>query len=209
VYSEPVHSAEKEDIMTATTNDRGPHSLGDNIRALRSKWGWIVALGVIFMIAGIIALGSVVMATVSAVLIVGIMMIMAGVAEIIAAFNVKDWGKFALWMLVGLLYVGAGVICIVDPLAAAVILTLLVGAALVVGGILRMVLAWNMREAGKPWGWVVVSGIISLLLGFMIIAQWPYSGVYVLGIFLGIDLIFIGSGWIAIGLALRQRAARA
>jgi uncharacterized membrane protein HdeD (DUF308 family) len=204
VYSEPVHSAEKEDIMTATTN-----SLGDNIRALRAKWGWIVALGVIFMIAGIIALGSVVMATVSAVLIVGIMMIMAGVAEIIAAFNVKDWGKFALWMLLGLLYVAAGVICIVDPLAAAVILTLMVGAALVVGGILRMVLAWNMREAGKPWGWVVVSGIISLLLGFMIIAQWPYSGVYVLGIFLGIDLIFIGSGWIAIGLALRQRAVRA
>jgi uncharacterized membrane protein HdeD (DUF308 family) len=195
--------------MTATTNDRGPHSLGDNIRALRAKWGWIVALGVIFMIAGIIALGSVVMATVSAVLIVGIMMIMAGVAEIIAAFNVKDWGKFALWMLLGLLYVAAGVICIVDPLAAAVILTLMVGAALVVGGILRMVLAWNMREAGKPWGWVVVSGIISLLLGFMIIAQWPYSGVYVLGIFLGIDLIFIGSGWIAIGLALRQRAVRA
>jgi uncharacterized membrane protein HdeD (DUF308 family) len=195
--------------MTATINEPGPHNLGDSIRALRAKWGWIVALGIIFMIAGVIALGSVVMATVSAVLIVGIMMIMAGVAEIIAAFNVKDWGKFALWMLLGLLYVGAGVICIVDPLAAAVILTLMVGAALVVGGILRMVLAWNMREAGKPWGWVVVSGIISLLLGLMIIAQWPYSGVYVLGIFLGIDLIFIGSSWLAIGLALKRRPARA
>jgi uncharacterized membrane protein HdeD (DUF308 family) len=194
--------------MTTTTNDpAGPHSLGDSIRALRAKWGWIVALGIIFMIAGVIALGSVVMATVSAVLIVGIMMIMAGVAEIIAAFNVKDWGKFALWMLLGLLYVGAGVICIIDPLAAALILTLMVGAALVVGGILRMVLAWNMREAGKPWGWVLVSGIISLLLGLEIIAQWPYSGVYVLGIFLGIDLIFIGSGWLSIGLALKRRAA--
>jgi uncharacterized membrane protein HdeD (DUF308 family) len=195
--------------MTAAINEPGPHGLGDSIRALRAKWGWIVALGIIFMIAGVIALGSVVMATVSAVLIVGIMMIMAGVAEIIAAFNVKDWGKFALWMLLGLLYVAAGVICIVDPLAAAVILTLMVGAALVVGGILRMVLAWNMREAGKPWGWVVVSGIISLLLGLMIIAQWPYSGVYVLGIFLGIDLIFIGSSWLAIGLALKRRPARA
>jgi uncharacterized membrane protein HdeD (DUF308 family) len=193
--------------MTATVNEPGPHSLGDSIRALRAKWGWIVALGIIFMIAGVIALGSVVMATVSAVLIVGIMMIMAGVAEIIAAFNVKDWGKFALWMLLGLLYVGAGVICIIDPLAAALVLTLMVGAALVVGGILRMVLAWNMREAGKPWGWVLVSGIISLLLGLEIIAQWPYSGVYVLGIFLGIDLIFIGSGWLSIGLALKRRAA--
>ena len=195
--------------MTATTNDPGPHSLGDSIRALRAKWGWIVALGVIFMIAGVIALGSVVAATASAVLIVGIMMIMAGVAEIIAAFNVKDWGKFAVWMLLGLLYVAAGVICFLNPFAAATVLTLLLGVALVVGGIVRMFLAWHMREAGKPWGWVVVSGVISLLLGLMIIAQWPYSSFYVLGIFLGIDLIFIGSSWLTIGLALRQRAARA
>ena len=64
-----------------------------------------------------------------------------------------------------------------------------------------------MREAGKPWGWVVVSGIISLLLGLMIVAKWPYSSVYVLGIFLGIDLIFIGSSWLTIGLALKRRHA--
>jgi uncharacterized membrane protein HdeD (DUF308 family) len=195
--------------MTATVNEPGPHSLGDSLRALRAKWGWIVALGVIFMIAGIIALGSVVMATVSAVLIVGIMMIMAGVAEIIAAFNVKEWGKAAFWGLLGLLYVVAGVICFLNPFAAATVLTLFLGIALVFGGIVRMFLAWHMREAGKPWGWVVVSGIISLLLGLMIIAQWPYSSFFVLGIFLGIDLIFIGSGWLTIGLALRQRAARA
>ena len=64
-----------------------------------------------------------------------------------------------------------------------------------------------MRGAGKPWGWVVVSGIISLLLGLMIIAKWPYSGFYVLGLFLGVDLIFIGSGWLSIGLALKRRPA--
>ncbi len=195
--------------MTATVNEPGPQSLGDSLRALRAKWGWIVALGVIFMIAGIIALGSVVMATVSAVLIVGIMMIMAGVAEIIAAFRVKDWGKAIFWGLLGVLYVAAGIIAINNPFAAATILTLFLGIALIAGGIVRMFLAWHMREAGKPWGWVVVSGIISLLLGLMIIAQWPYSSFFVLGIFLGIDLIFIGSGWISIGLALRQRAARA
>ena len=155
--------------MTATTNSPSdPHSLGDNLRALRAKWGWIVALGVIFMIAGVIALGSVVM---------------------------------------GALYVAAGVVAIERPLMAAAVLTLLLGIALMVGGIGRIFLAWHMREAGKPWGWVVVSGIISLLLGLMIVAKWPYSSVYVLGIFLGIDLIFIGSSWFTIGLALKRRHA--
>jgi uncharacterized membrane protein HdeD (DUF308 family) len=207
VYPWPVSSAEKENDMTATTNSPEPHSLGSSIHTLRARWGWIVALGIIFMIAGVIALGSVVMATVSAVWIVGIMMIMAGVAEIIAAFRVKEWGKAIVWGLVGALYVAAGVIAFESPLLAATVLTLLLGIALMVGGIVRMFLAWHMREAGKPWGWVVVSGIISLLLGLMIVAQWPYSGLYVLGIFLGIDLIFIGSSWLTIGLALKRRHA--
>ena len=71
---------------------------------------------------------------------------------------------------------------------------------------MRIFLAFEMRSAGKPWGWVVVSGIITLLLGLMIIAQWPASSFFVLGIFLGIDLIFIGSGWITMGMALKKRA---
>ena len=194
--------------MTVTSNSpASPHNLGDGIRTLRAKWGWIVALGIIFMIAGVIALGSVVVATASAVLIVGIMMIMAGVAEIFAAFRVKDWGKAIFWGLLGALYVVAGFIAFENPLLAAAVLTLFLGIALMAGGIVRMFLAWHMREAGKPWGWVVVSGLISLLLGLMIIAKWPYSSVYVLGIFLGVDLIFIGSSWLTIGLALRRRQA--
>jgi uncharacterized membrane protein HdeD (DUF308 family) len=192
--------------MSVTSNSPAPQSLGEGVNALRGKWGWIVALGVIFMIAGVIALGSVVMATETAVLVVGIMMVMAGVAEIISAFNVKDWGKFALWMLLGLLYVAAGVICWLNPLMAATTLTLFLGIALMIGGIVRGYLAWNVREAGKPWGWVAVSALITLLLGLMIVAKWPYSSVYTLGIFLGVDLIFIGSAWLTIGLALKKRA---
>jgi uncharacterized membrane protein HdeD (DUF308 family) len=194
--------------MSVTSNSPGPQQgLAEGIRALRGKWGWIVALGVVFMIAGVIALGSVVMATETAVLVVGIMMAMAGVSEIIAAFGVKDWGKFVLWMLLGLLYVAAGVICWLNPLMAATTLTLLLGIALMIGGIVRGYLAWNVREAGKPWGWVAVSAVITLLLGLMIIAKWPYSSLYTLGVFLGIDLIFIGSGWLTIGLALKNKRA--
>ncbi len=192
--------------MSMTANNSAPQSLADGLKALRAKWGWIVALGVVFLIAGIIALGSVVAATETAVLVVGIMMLMGGVAEIIAAFGVKSWGKFLFWLLLGVLYVAAGIIAIMNPLLAATYLTLMLGFALVFGGVLRIFLAFQMKSAGGPWGWVVLSGLITLLLGGMIIAQWPASSLFVLGIFLGIDLIFIGAGWITMGLALKKRA---
>jgi uncharacterized membrane protein HdeD (DUF308 family) len=142
--------------MSVTSNTpvpgSGPHNLGEGLRALRAKSGWIVALGIIFMIAGVIALGSVMMATLSAIYVIGIMMIMAGVTEIITAFNVKDWGRFALWMLLGLLYVAAGIICFFRPFEAVAIVTLMLGIALIIGGVVRGFLAWSVREAGKPWG---------------------------------------------------------
>ena len=78
------------------------------IETLRAKWGWIVALGVIYSVAGFIALGSVLTATVASVFIVGIMMLIAGVAEVINAFQVKTWGKFLFWVLLGVLYIVAG-----------------------------------------------------------------------------------------------------
>ncbi len=190
--------------MSMTADKSGPNSLGEGLKMLSAKWGWIVALGIVFMIAGVVALGSVVSATESAVLIVGIMMIMGGVAELIAAFSVKSWGKFAFWLLLGALYVAAGVIAILNPFAAATILTLMLGIALAVGGLLRIFLAFQMKH-GSSWGWVALSGVVTLLLGAMIIAQWPASSFFVLGIFLGIDLIFIGSSWLTMGLALRKR----
>jgi uncharacterized membrane protein HdeD (DUF308 family) len=69
------------------------------LEPLRSKWGWIVALGIVYMVAGLIALGSVVTATIASVFVVGIMMLIAGVAEVINAFQVKTWGRFLLWLL--------------------------------------------------------------------------------------------------------------
>ena len=193
--------------MTMSTNTPLPPNLAEGLKVLRAKWGWIVALGVVFLLAGFVALGSAVAATASAVMIIGIMMIMGGAAEIAAAFSVKGWGKFAVWMLLGLLYVGAGIIALMNPFAAATILTLMLGAALVAGGVLRIFLAFSMKSAGKPWGWVVLSGLVTLLLGVMIIAKWPASSFFVLGMFLGIDLIFIGSGWVTMGLALKNRTA--
>ena len=190
----------------STPDNSGPRRLGEGMRALRAKWGWLVGFGIFSVIAGVIALGSGVMfATATAVLIIGFMMLMAGAAEIVAAFNAKDWGHRILWLLLGALYVFAGFVCLQNPFEAATLLTLMLGIALIIGGLLRIFLATRMKQ-GTPWGWVVFSGILSFLLGLMIVAKWPYSSAYTLGIFLGIDLIFIGSGWLTVGIALKKRA---
>lgn len=171
---------------------------------LRAKSGWIVALGVVYLIAGVVALSSVAMATVVSVFLVGVMMVVAGVAEVINALQVKSWGKFVLWLLLGVLYVVAGILTFQNPLFAAKLLTLLLGASLIVSGLVKMVLAFNMK-AGSSWGIVVLAGVITLLVGLVIVAQWPINSLYILGIFLAVDLIFTGVGWISIGLGLKPR----
>jgi uncharacterized membrane protein HdeD (DUF308 family) len=176
------------------------------LEPLRAKCWWIVALGVVYLIAGFIALGSVVMATVASVFVVGIMMIVAGVAEVINAFQVKTWGKFLLWALLGALYIVAGFVTFENPLLAAALLTLILGIALIASGIMRIILAFGMKEE-MPWIWIAISGVITLLLGLIVVSHWPVSSLYTLGIFLGVDLVFAGAGWVGLGLGLRQRAA--
>src|SRR5215471_15088673 len=185
------------------TNVSDTLSIGSDIAPLRAKWGWIVALGVVYVVAGFIALGSIVMATVASVFIVGIMMIIAGAAELINAFQIKTWGKFLFWALLGVLYIVAGFVTFENPLFAAVLLTLILGASLVASGAVRIFLAFSMKRE-TPWIWVAVSAVITLLLGVLILARWPVNSVYILGLFLGIDLIMAGVGWIGLGLGLHR-----
>jgi uncharacterized membrane protein HdeD (DUF308 family) len=192
--------------MSSATEAPKSFTAPSRLEPLRAKSGWIIALGVIYVIAGFIALGSVVTATVVSVFLVGIMMLIAGVAEVINAFQVKTWGSFLLWLLLGVLYIVAGFITFENPLLAAAVLTLLLGASLVACGILRIVLAFSMKAA-MPWIWVLLSGAITLLLGLIILAHWPVASLYILGIFLGVDLVFAGAGWIGIGLGLRRATA--
>jgi uncharacterized membrane protein HdeD (DUF308 family) len=192
--------------MTNVFDIVGRPRVSPSIGPLRAKWGWIVALGVVYSIAGFVALGSIVTATVASVLIVGIMMIVAGVAEVIGALQIKSWGRSLLWALLGALYIVAGFLTFENPVFAAMVLTLLLGASLVASGIMRMILAFSMNSE-TPWIWVAFSGVITLLLGFLILARWPINSVYILGLFLGIDLVMAGASWIGIGFGLRRGGA--
>ena len=180
-----------------------PVSHGSGAAALRQRSGWITGFGVLLVALGAMAFSSVFAATIATVYFVGICMIAGGAAEIFIGFQAKSWSRFFLWVILGAIYLMAGLFAFANPLLAAGVLTLVLGASLVASGLLRIFLAFQMR-AGTAWLWVVVSGLVTTFLGGMILAQWPQSSLYILGVFLSIDLIFAGLGWVSLGFALAR-----
>jgi len=170
--------------------------------ALRKNWGWTIAFGVLVMLAGIIALSSVLTATIASVLIVGIAMVASGFIEIFYGVTMRSWSRFFLWVLLGVLYVGGGVAVFANPLLVAGVLTLVLGSGLIASGLLRIFLAFKL-PGGASSIMVGLSGVVTLLLGGIIVAQWPTSSLWVIGTFLGVDLIFVGAAWIGVGLTAK------
>jgi uncharacterized membrane protein HdeD (DUF308 family) len=191
-------------MSNAMNTAPAPHSLGSGMAPLREHAGWIVVFGIALIVFGVIALGNVVAATAVTVFYVGIMMLLGAIAEIVMAFRAQTWGKFFFWLALGVLYGIAGVITIDDWDLAATVLTLMLGAVLVATGLVRIYLAFQIKE-GTPWFWAAASGAITTLVGLIILSRWPTSSVYTLGIFLGVDLLFAGVSWVNIGLALKSR----
>lgn len=186
--------------MATTQSNFNQASLPTEVTA---KWGWFVALGAALLILGCIAMGNLVLATVVSVYYVGIMMLVAGIVEIIHAFGVKTWGSFFFWVLSGLLYAAAGIVAFTNPILAAGVLTFLLAAALVGAGLFRIWLGFKSKPAAG-WGWIVAAGVITGLAGLVIAFQWPVNSLFILGLFLAIDLIFQGWSFIAFGLGIKR-----
>src|SRR5947209_18594843 len=123
--------------------DTSHPTLGSAIHALRRNWGWFVGLGVLSIAAGLLALGNVMIGTLVSVLFIGAMMTIAGIGHIIHAFQVREWGAFALWLLTGLLYTAAGLLIAYHPLLGACVFTLFIGIVPIASGILPIILAFG------------------------------------------------------------------
>ncbi len=107
-----------------------------------------------------------------------------------------------LSLLAGILYVVVGGMMVARPFVGAEALTLLVGSFFLVGGIFRVVAAMTLRL--HHWGWILLNGVITALLGLLVLAEWPGSGLFVIGLFLGIDMLFNGWTWVMLSLGLRS-----
>lgn len=175
--------------------------------SLRPKWGWLLALGILFVLMGFIGLGMVAGLTLMSMFFFGALLLVGGAAHLIYVFKDQGW-KGSIWhALVAIFYIIAGCMVIYDPIFASAIITAFLAGIFIVIGITRLIMAINLKHA-SGWGWLVIAGIASLALGIIILYQWPISGLWFIGLFIAIEMIMTGWSYIFIALATRKLHAQ-
>lgn len=189
--------------MTAQALESAASSSEAVFGELTKNWGWHLCLGIFFVILGTIGLGRLYALSLAGALFFGVLIIIGGVAQFIEAFKCRGWKGVVYHVLIAVLYVGVGFFIIQDPLAAKLLLTWILAVVFVCVGIIRVVLALQMRATGS-WFVPLLGGIISIILGGLILVKWPLSGLFVIGLFVAIELIVNGWSYIFIALAARR-----
>jgi len=173
---------------------------------LKRNWGWLLAFGILSTVLGTIGLGWTASEglTLITVLFFGWLLIVGGAFQLVDAFYCKGWKGVLVHVLTALLYILAGYLIVQDPVLASATFTLIIAAVLIAVGVLRILMA--IQHRGSPgWIWALLGGLISILLGGIIIAHWPVSGLWVIGLFVAIELLL--NGWASIFVALAARRA--
>lgn len=159
--------------------------------ASTSGTGWRVLWGVLLIIAGILAVIMPGVGALATVLVLGWLLLLGGLFELVHAFETRAFGGFGWKLLSGVLTLVLGIWILAAPGIGILSLALLIGWFLIVTGIVRTVLAWQLR-AVPGWGWVMFNGVLSIIVGILIAVHWPQSSVPVIGVLAGFSLITSG-----------------
>lgn len=178
--------------------------LGPSLGDVKENWGWVLALGFLFIILGFVGFGMVAALTITTTMFFGGFLFAGGLIQLFHAFKCKGW-KSILWhILIALLYIIVGAEIMYDPVHSSYILTMMIAVGLMMVGSMRIVMAFQIKGA-KSWIWLLFAGIISLILGGIILAQWPFSSLWVIGLIVAVELTI--HGWSYVMLALLARNA--
>jgi uncharacterized membrane protein HdeD (DUF308 family) len=173
---------------------------------LHRKWGWFLVLGLLLIVVGVVAINRPVIATLTTIELTGFLLMFGAGAEIVSALWALRWGGFFLHILCGVLYMLVGAMIVDRPGLAAAGYTLMLAVFFFASGLFRAIFAVSQRFSG--WAWTLLSGVVSLVLGVFIWRELPEAQFWVIGTFVGIDLIFLGWSWIMLGLAVRSLPAQ-
>lgn len=163
---------------------------------------WLIA-GIISLLGGFFALANPLAATLTAELLTGYLFIVVGLLTIFSAFGDQGWGGRILAIVLGVAILFLGVNLVWHPLVGIISLTYAAGVLMLVMGVVRILMAFSAR-AKNLRGILILSGLLSLVLGFMIFSNWPQSAAVVLGIFLAVELISNGISLIVLSMSRKS-----
>jgi uncharacterized membrane protein HdeD (DUF308 family) len=166
------------------------------------NWGWFLAFGIGLVILGVLGVFQAVRATVVSMYFFGWLLVLAGAIEIVHAFMVGNWSGFFLHLLVGILFGVIGFLLLTKPIISAEAITFVLAMFFIVTGIYEIVAPLVVHMQGS--GWWVLNGIVSVLLGSFVLAQWPATGLWVIGLYIGIQMITHGLSWIGFSMGLHK-----
>jgi uncharacterized membrane protein HdeD (DUF308 family) len=172
---------------------------------LGHRWGWLLALGIVQIVAGSIAIAVPVVASIAAVGIFGAVLLVTAALQLIHAFKVRAWPRSAWSGLGGVLYAIAGLLVVMYPLGGALTLAVMIAILFIADGTLRMVFGMTVRPVAG-WGWLVAAGLCSIVVGVILLLGWPATALWATGLLLGVNLIFTGVMNATLALASRTNA---
>lgn len=174
--------------------------------SLRKGGTRIKILGVVSMILGMLAMLAPGLTGFSVILLLGLIVLIAGIVQIFWAFKAEAAGKKYLLLIIGLMTLICGILLVANPLFASGVLTILLAIYFVLDGFFEIAASFQ-RKPVEGWGWLLFGGIVSVFLGLLIWRQYPLSGVWAMGILIGIKLFFIGLIMVTVGSVWRSAAA--
>ena len=170
---------------------------------IHAHWKLVLAQGILLMVFGLLAVAMPNTATLAVEIFVGWLFFIAGIFRAVSVWHARQMPGFGWSMLSGLLAVLLGLILIARPLAGVLTLTMVLIAFFILEGITAIVVAVQHREHLRSWGWVLFSGIVDLLLAYLIWAGWPNSTDWAIGLLVGINMVFLGLSLLMTALAAR------
>ncbi|WP_297549935.1 HdeD family acid-resistance protein [Thermococcus sp.] len=178
---------------------------GENVEygEVGKNWVWLLGLGIIFMTLGFAGLLLLPLVSITSVAIFGAFMLVGGTLQVIQGIaKAKDWKSRTLHIIMGVVYVIGGIATLENPILATTILTLVLGFSLMLIGAIRIGVAFQNRDISQ-WALMTLSGVLTVILGFLIVIQWPWSSLWAIGLFVSVDLIMSGANFIAIALSAK------
>jgi len=167
---------------------------------LREVWALLCGTGSALGGIGLVAFG-VALAGLGTESVFGVLLFLGAVLQLTNTFWAYRWKGFGLHLVVGVLYLVVGVYLIERPGAARDGLNVLVASCFLVSGVLRMAL--SVVERFESWAWTFEAGIASLVMGLVLLCQWPIGGLWAVGLFVGVELISSGVAWVLLGATVR------